>query len=129
MAQIDRIYQSRTAIIPAGGSLAPAINLRQTLDQNNMPLIGNLGLVGILVPSNWTSAAISFQMSPDGINFGEAFSDSGSAYAVTAAAGNFVLLNPSAFASAMAIIIRSGTSGSPVVQNSAANLILALRGG
>lgn len=129
MSQMDRIYQSLTVQIPASVAVSSAISLRQAISERGNPLIGNLGLVGILVPANWTAAAMTFQMSPDGKNFGNVYSDGGVEYNVTAAAGNFVLLNPSAFASAMAIIIRSGTQGSPVNQTNPANLILALRGG
>lgn len=129
MSQIDRIYQSKKLIIPAGTAVTPALSLRQAISDRGNPLVGNLSLVGILIPASWTAAGLSFQMSPDGTNFGEMFSDAGAAYAVTAAAGNFVLLNPSAFASAEAIIIRSGTSGTPVNQTNDATLILALRGG
>jgi len=101
-----------TAIIAASGSLSSEVDLGATY------------LVGLFVPSGWTSANITFQVSPDGVNFGNFFSYLGAEVAFVAVPGQYLGVDPTLFKGARAIKVRSGTSGSPVTQSSQANIQL-----
>jgi len=100
--------------ISAGQSLSGAAN------------ISPLTLHGIVIPSNWTAASISFQFSPDGgVTFYEMDSTAGNlVYPVTA--GHFLALDPTLWRSVNTLKIRSGTYGSPVNQAALVTLGLTL---
>lgn len=94
----------QTVTILNGQSLSNAIGLNPNT------------LVGIVVPATWTAANLSLQASFDGgQTFGE-FADKAAPYAIVAAAGNFIGLDPAVFRGVTTIKIRSGTSGAPVTQ-------------
>lgn len=84
--------------------------------------IGALGtLVGLLIPTNWTTAGISLQCSPDGgTTWGEVTTVAGTAYAIGSLTGGtlayYVAIDPTTLRGVQAIKIRSGTQASPVNQ-------------
>ena len=78
------------------------------------------------MPSSWTSANITFQASPDGVNFGNLFSYLGAEVTFVAVPGQFLAVDPTLWRGARAIKVRSGTSGTPVAQTSQVTLQLVV---
>jgi hypothetical protein len=101
--------------------------------------IGGATLVGIIFPSNWTAAGLSFQHSLDGSNGGNVWGElnyisSGAlaAQAIPSVANGAqltVMLDPTQWRGIRLLKLRSGTAGSPVNQSQSggANLILLTR--
>ena len=91
-------------------------------------MMGADTLVGIWMPPTWVSAALTFQVSPDGgTTWLELFNDSGTAISITAAASQFISLVTNSnctWRGINALKVRSGTSGSPVVQTGGATVTL-----
>lgn len=112
--------QTVSAVIASGQSLSAAANL------------GKWSLVGIVMPSSWTAAGLSFQVSPDGVNFYELYYLSALAsteYVITApAASQWIQLDPAQWRGINSLKVRSGTAGTPVAQTGGATLTLVCRG-
>jgi hypothetical protein len=102
------------APIAAGQSLSAPINL------------GAQALHGIVVPAGWTAAGLSFQVSPDGVNFYELYNIGGTEVTATAAANTYIALDPTLWRTINCLKIRSGTAAAPVAQVSAAALQLVV---
>ena len=105
MAEVDIL----TVQIASGTSLSPEID------------IGNKSLVGLLIPANWTTAGISFQVSPDGgTTWGEVTTVAGTPYAIGSVTGGtlayYIAIDPTTLVGAMAFRARSGTQAAPVNQ-------------
>lgn len=101
------------AAIAAGAALTGQINL------------GVETLHGILIPSNWTAAGLTFQVSIDGgATFYEMNDVTGAAVTMTVAEGTYVAVDPTLWRAVNCFKIRSGTLGSPVDQVSAVTLNL-----
>jgi hypothetical protein len=93
-----------TATITTGTSLSAAVAL------------GNKQLVGIAMPAAWDTAALTFQVSVDG---GTTFIEMQSTSAVvsyTAAASQYIAVDPAIWRGVNTLKVRSGTSGSAVNQ-------------
>ena len=83
-------------------------------------------LAGIQMPSAWTAASLTFQVSLDGTTFQDMYATDGTEVTVTgAAASRFLAFVPSDFAGARYLKVRSGTSGSAVTQGAARTLVLS----
>lgn len=108
---------SITTTITAGASLSSAIDL------------GGGVLAGIIIPSTWTTASLTFQVSNDGVNYYNLYDEYGSEVTATPAAGTFMRLSAGDYFGVPQIKLRSGTAASAVNQVSTARLILVLRGG
>lgn len=94
-----------TATIASGASLSPAVNL------------GGLRAFGIVMPSAWTAASVSFQMScDDGASWVDVYDTTGAEVVIPAAASRFIALDPVVFAAIPMIRVRSGSAASPVTQ-------------
>lgn len=90
--------------------------------------LGGLRLFALVVPSDWATANITFQMSPDGgTTWANMKDQNGNEIVVTAGASDCVLLNPTQFSSLPFLRLRSGTAASPVVQASSRSIQLVLR--
>ena len=118
-SQPDSVILARMAytdvVIANGQSLSPAVDL------------GDRALVGILISAAWTAAGLTFQVSPDGVTYGN-MKDAAAEVAVAAlTAGDYVQLDPLKFMGARFIKIRSGTAGTPVVQGADRTLRLVCR--
>lgn len=111
---------SFTAVIANGASLSGAVD------------IVGLTLVGVLIPSSWTTADLTFQVSVDGSTYVDVYNDSGVEYLVqVGAASTYIVLNKSGyadFAGMRYLKVRSGTSGTPVNQGGARTLTLICKG-
>ena len=120
------------ATIGAGQSLSSGYTFQYSQTSGTVAtggvLMGADTLVGIWMPSSWVTAALTFQVSPDGgATWPELYNDSGSAISITAAAGQFISLVTNSnytWRGINAIKVRSGTAGSPVVQTSGAVVTL-----
>jgi hypothetical protein len=85
-------------------------------------------LVGISMPATWTTAALTFQVSPDGgTTWQELYDGAGNEVTVTAAANQFIQLTSYLWRGMNMFQVRSGTSGSPVIQSSGAVITLIAR--
>ena len=94
-----------SAIIDAGGSLSPAVDLIDTR------------LFGFQMPSAWTTAAMTFSVSADGVTYNDLYDDTGAEVNLTVSASKFIVLsNPQRFLGIRYIKVRSGTTGSAVNQ-------------
>jgi hypothetical protein len=109
-----------SATIQSGQSLSAAVSL------------GAGRIRGILLPSVWTAAVLTFQISLDGTNFAELIDDrptigyaTASGYAV--AASQFLCIDPVLFEGVAVIKIRSGTSSVPVNQGQLTTLTISTR--
>lgn len=113
MSYID----SQTATIAAGQSLSAEVAL------------GEKTLVGIVVPSGWTAANLTFQGTPDDLNFYELYNYAGSELTVMVpvTTGCLIAVDPAQWRGITGIKVRSGTSASPVDQASQAQLTLITR--
>ncbi len=107
-------------ILPA--TIANGASLTGTLD------LGGLRLFGIVMPSGWTAADLTFQMSPDaGAAWADLKNQDGAEITVTASAGGCFVLDPAQFSSLQYLRVRSGAAASPVAQGADRQLRLVLR--
>lgn len=86
-----------------------------------------MDLVGIQMPAAWTAAGITFQISGDGVTYGNVYDDAGTEVAITGpAAGRYVAIGTSTklLRGVRFLKVRSGTSGAAVNQVAAAALML-----
>ena len=81
-------------------------------------------LVGIVMPAAWTAAALTFQASFDGGTTWLNMQTASAELSYTAAAGQYIAVDPTLWRGANAIKVRSGTAASPVAQG--ADRILTL---
>jgi len=107
------------ATIVAGQSLSAACPL------------GALTPVGFSMPATWVTAALTFQVSPDGgTTWQELFDGAGNQVTVQAAAGQFIMpvADPSYNWRGINMVkVRSGTPGVPVVQTGGAIVNIVTR--
>lgn len=101
--------------ISAGQSVSNAVQLAERL------------LVGIVMPSGWAAADLTFQASRDNVTYRNVYDDSGNEKAVVAAASRHIVITPSDFAGIEWLKIRSGTSGVPVAQTADQTITLVVR--
>jgi len=81
-------------------------------------------LVGIAMPAGWDEAALTFQGSIDGGTTWLEMQGASAVLTYSAAAGQFIAVDPTLWRGINAIKVRSGTSGTPV--NQTANRTLTL---
>lgn len=109
---IKNDFTTTTTTIANGASLSGIVDL------------GSNDLVGIIMPSAWTAANLTFQFSIDGTNFYDAYSATAELSSTAAAASRMISINAANYDMGRYIKIRSGTSATPV--NQAADRILTL---
>ena len=88
--------------------------------------IGAQQLVGIAMPAAWNAAALTFQVSVDGVTWIELQNASG-VETYTAAAGQYIAVTLANWRGITALKVRSGTAGSPVNQGAGCTLTLICR--
>jgi hypothetical protein len=101
-----------TLTIPANASLSNAADLSELVP------------VGVLMPSAWTAASLTFQASLDGVSFVDLYNTSGSELQVPAGANRLIALDPVQFRGVRHLRVRSGTSGAPVNQTASRTLVI-----
>lgn len=104
-----------SATILASGNISAQVN------------IGSKLLVGIAMPAAWDAATLSFQVSLDSGATWLELCDTAGAVSLTAAAGQFISLDPATYRGVNAVKVRSGTSGSPSTQSADRIVGLAVR--
>ena len=117
--RITRKFQTKTVTIASGASLSDQVNVEDT------------PLVGIAVPSAWTTAGLTFQASPTiAGTFANVYDSDGAEINVTAAASRSIGLSANEMETLGAfphIKVRSGTSGSAITQGASRTITLVLR--
>ena len=104
-----------SALIANGTALSAAVGL------------GDGTLCGIAMPTTWDAASLSFQVSVDGgVTWGEMQTIT-AAVSVTAAAGQYIALDPAIWRGINHIKVRSGTLAAPVNQSADRTLTLQTR--
>lgn len=89
-----------------------------------VPLYGRTP-VGIYMPGTWTTGNLTFRAcDTEAGTFVNMYSTAGSELTVTAAASLYLPLDPVNFHGVRFLIVRSGTSGTPVQQAGARSLVL-----
>lgn len=99
-------------------TIASAASLSGSLSLNGK------GLVRIIMPAAWTAATLTFQESVDNSTFGDKFDDLGDEYEIDAVASRAILIDADDFRNVRWLKVRSGTTGTPVVQGAARTLVL-----
>lgn len=113
---ITNVAETLSVTIASGTSLSGAVNL------------GGLRLFGIVMPSTWTTANLTFQISPDGgTTWNNMYDINGNEITAQAAVARAIMLDPTLFASAQYIQVRSGTNATAVAQGQNSTLQLLLR--
>ncbi len=105
-----------TATIASGASLSDALDLGGTM------------VTGIIMPSAWTAANLTFQVSMNGgsNDFQNLYDDS-TEVTVTAAASRNIRLNGDLWRNFRYLKIRSGTSGAAVNQGASRSVLVVVR--
>ncbi|MDD3182484.1 MAG: hypothetical protein PHD48_06765 [Alphaproteobacteria bacterium] len=102
--------------IEAGSAITGAINL------------GGLRLFGIIIPTEWSNANLTFQMSPDaGATWVNVMDQNGSEVLAMAGTSRCIVLDPMQFVAFQHLRLRSGTSAAPVSQSVLRTVSLLLR--
>ena len=119
-----RIFTDLSASIAASESLSAAVDL------DPGPKKG-LRLCGFEIPSTWTAANVTLQVSKDGTTWLDVFDRNGEVVftvdVATASNGNYVAVPPSIAAAFSFVKIRSGTGETPVAQSGAKEIVLHRR--
>ena len=109
-------WEAFPVTIAANQSITEVINL------------GGLRLFGIELPSEWTAADLTFQISSDaGQSWSDLYSMNGDEVVGVAVASHYLSLDPLPFAPIQYLRIRSGTAVVPIVQEVERSLKLFVR--
>jgi hypothetical protein len=106
---------TKTVTIGAGASLSSACFLE------------NFELCGIITPSGWDTAALTFQGSVDNTTFYNVWNGAAEAAYAAVTASIFVVFDPAIFLGIPYIKVRSGTGASAVNQADAVTVTLVMR--
>lgn len=99
------VINYETVTIANGASLSGPLN------------IASRNFFGIIMPSTWTSAVLTFQGSFDGTNYFDLYDENGTEVSFIVGASRYVIIStPSKFLGLKKLKVRSGTSGSAVNQ-------------
>lgn len=109
-----------TVSIAISASLSAAVKVRPASSKANC-------IVGVEMPSSWDAANLTLQVSTDGgSTFNNVYDKDGDEVVIEADASRYVILNPALFAGIDEFKLRSGTSGTPVVQTAARTIKLVM---
>ncbi len=103
----------KTVVINAGESLSEAVDCSQ-----GTPTF-------IYVPDNWTSARLSFQVSPEGTDFYDLFDVEAHEITVNVVAGTAVRIDPK-WTTVTYLKIRSGVRSAPKAQENDCSIVIAI---
>lgn len=107
MATYTKSRRATTVTIADNASLSDAIDLSAT----------DGAIVGIIVPTGWVAAAITFQASVDGDTWYELYKTDGTVVSIASPTTNtWIAINPGDFAGVPHLKLRSGTVGVTVPQ-------------
>lgn len=106
-------HNEYTATIANNASLSGAVDM------------GTNRLFAIVMPSSWTTANLTFQVSADGANYYDLYDDAGTEVTFTAAASRVIQnTNPGRWLGFRFLKIRSGTTGTAVNQGGARTITI-----
>jgi hypothetical protein len=113
-------------------SLPPIAYVTATIANNaslsNAVPTGGQPIVGIQMPAAWTTADLTFQAACDAAaNVANVYDSEAAELTVQADASEFVIVDPTYFAGAAFVKVRSGTAASAVNQGAERKITLALR--
>ena len=111
---VSQAIETKTATIENGGSLSGAVDL------------GGRKLVAIVMPAAWDAADLTFQASPDGVNYFDVY-DGSAERTVEVAADYYSALAIGDWVGIRWLKVRSGTSGTPVAQTLESVLTLVVQ--
>jgi len=122
------------ALAQMGGSASGTTTSQYTFTiTNGTSLSAGVNLNGctparVILPSAWTTANLTFQLSSDGgTTYNDLYDEYGAEISVVAAASRHVRLNPGDWFSLNHMKIRSGTSASAVNQGANRTIIVVCR--
>lgn len=113
-----------------GSELKRVATIAASASLSNIIGVGRRLVTGIEMPSGWTTADLTFTGASPGGTHNPILDSDGNELTVSAAASKFVSLTSAEMdllSGAAEIKVRSGTSGSPVVQVAARDLKLVLK--
>jgi hypothetical protein len=105
--------------------------IAEDADSSDAIFVGDYALFGIVMPSTWTAADISFEVSLDGTTYQHMYDETGAEVSITPTAGTTLMFEAdfaSRFLGAKYVKIRSGVSGAFVNQAGARTLTIIGRG-
>jgi hypothetical protein len=108
-----KVPTSVTATIAAGQSLSNAVDLTA----------GSIAMM--IMPANWETTVVSFQLSEDNVNFYDVYQD-GKEVTRAVVAGAASIVPTSLTQAALWMKIRSGQTGHPLVQSAARSFTCVL---
>lgn len=117
MTAVPRKVKFKDVTISDGESLSASVNL------------DGLFPVGVVVPSGWNAASLTFQASVDNSTFYDLYSEISGTHSevtVSAAASKAIAFDANNFTPATHLKLRSGTTGSAVNQTGDVTLTLVL---
>lgn len=110
------VWETLSVTLAEASALTGAINL------------GGLRLFAIIMPADWTSANLTFQMSPDaGNTWVNVMDQNGSEIVAVAGTSRCIVLDPTQFAAFQHLRLRSGTASASVNQTASREVTLLLR--
>lgn len=120
------------ATIANGASLSDAVKIGDSEVNDGSRAPADFRLFGIVMPSAWTAASLTFQVSADGTTYQDLYFN-GSAVEIAIAGGavasGSLTIDPAIFSCWPYVKVRSGKSGTPVNQAAARTVQLVLRAG
>jgi hypothetical protein len=112
---MSAVNRTATATIALGASLSGGIYL------------GAGQLCGLVLPTGWDTASITFQSSMDGTIWLDFYDDGGNEVVLTPATAKYTPLDAGTFGGVVYLKVRSGTAGSPVNQSAARAIVTSNR--
>ena len=109
------IFETLNVTITSGAAVSDTANVR------------GRDVVGIVMPSGWDAAALTFRVSVDGANFADAYTTGGTEISYTVGAVRFIPVQGGTFSGMQGLALRSGTVGTPVNQTADRTLGIVVR--
>lgn len=106
------IFETDLVTIASGQALSDAANVQ------------GRDVVGIVMPAGWDAAALTLRASADGQNFADVFNIAGTEVSYTVAAGRYIPIEAGTLSGMQSLILRSGTTATPV--NQTANRVIGV---
>jgi hypothetical protein len=94
---------------------------------SNVVALFGRGIVGIMMPADWTAADLTLQGSHDDVTYHNVYDASDNEVTIQAAEDRFIVVDPSTYAGLAYVKFRSGTAAVPVDQNADRTLRVMVR--
>lgn len=113
--------------VQSAGRLTPTVTIANGASLSGAVDLGSASLVGIVMPAAWTAADLSFQVSADGVTYGNLFDTIGAEYLIpsaSAVAGQTISIPIADLLGWRYLKVRSGPAAAAVAQGAARVLTL-----